>query len=411
MGRTAKLDDAKRFEARYLNLELPDRERLSPRRIEERFKEEYGVEIDHTNIGRAIARIDERITNDPATAKAYEEWKATKGAQGKVFYRTDPITSKVTSDYPTVQSYIDSAVKNERVSFVENLKNAEKCWLFLDKKDPASWTDDDVERYLREGRTRSHKPHTYQTKITYKISCRAVAPAVKAVEGGTLKHKQNIKRNVQIIKSPVFRKEFKEIVGADVLTDYEKFIFELHTIVGSREGASGKRNPNEPEPSILGLDWTCYDPRAETLKVYESKAVGWWEDIPIRKLAAFFDPAFADKFRAYWQQMGKPTRGYVLELGSGLNERYANLTKVYRKIRDNFDFLKGRKFTPHFARKTHANILWEQDVDPMLIIGDARTHKGWFGCGETDLQTYRDYYLDIAKGKLEKEYAKAGHFT
>lgn len=419
MARPTKGDLEKKFEARYLVLDLPDRERLTTYKVAERFMKDYRIpQLDHSTVSRWVRKVDDLITHDPEVARAYEEWKTSQGSKGKIFYRIDPVSAKITSDYPTVQKYADRIVNEEKSleTLVSNLKMAEKCWLYLDQKDPRNWTDEEVERYLREGRSLSRKPLTIHNKNQYKIACRQVAPNVKAVEGGTLKHKKNIRDKIPVIKSPVFHREFTEVIRSGVLTDFECFVYKLHNLIGCREGGrilpeSEQLEVGRDSASLTGMQWTDYDPRNETLRVYESKAVGWWNGIPLRKLSPFFDPGFADEFRRYWEGQGKPASGLMLpEMGATVAQRYAFLTKLYGKIKRNFEFTRRQKFTPHFGRKTHANILWEADVDPLLIIGDASTHSAPFGAGETDMTTYRIYYLDFAKGKLEKEYAKAGVF-
>lgn len=408
MGKKPKLDLEKTFEARYLLREVHDKARLSTRDISKRFEKDYGIQIDHTNIGRAVLKLERELSFNESLKAQYDAWVAREGETGKVFYKTDPISNKVTSDFPTVQKYIADSVKYNH-GYVDNLKRAEKCWLFLDKKDPANWTDDDVEKFFVEGRMINRKPFTYPSKFSYKVACRAVAPLVFAVKNGTLMHKQNIKKYVPIVKSPIFLKEFQEIIASDKLTTFEKFVFKLHCVLGSREGSEEMDEiAGRDAASLVGMQWEDYDPRSETMRVFESKAVGWWNNIPLRKLSPFFDAGFADEFKRYWESKGKPRSGLILELGGSVNERYRYLTTLYAKIKRSFPFLQGQRFTPHFGRKTHSNILAEQDVDPLFIIGDADANEGWFGCGETDLDTYRRYYIAIAKQRLDKEYAKAG---
>jgi hypothetical protein len=419
MPRKSALSKEQSFEALYLYREVSDREKLSTRGIADEFNKKYGLEIHQSNISRTLDRVFNEIANNPEFAAEYSAWKATNGQTRKAFYRTDTITNKVTSDYHTVQDYIDRITKEEKDirKMKQIIQEAEKCWMFLDRKDPANWTDDDVEKFIREGRGRNRKPLTLQSKERYKISCRQVAPLVKAVENGTLRHKKAVRENVRILKSPVFHAEFNQIIHSPILTQLESFVFEAHVVFGPREGHDNlsdiqKQKTGRQSASLLGMLWSDYDPRTNTISIFESKAVGLWEDIPIDKLGPFFDRDFASKWRKFWEDDGRPTEGFIwARLGATTGERSKWLSALYDKIQQNFEFLRGKKFTPHFGRKTHANILAEQDIDGMLIIGDASTHSAWFGCGETDLTTYRKYYIDIAKSKLAREYAKAGHFV
>ncbi len=406
-GRKPKLDAERSFEAYYYLREVADRDRLHLRDVEERFEKEYGLKIDHTNISRAVSKIAELLSTDEATKTAYVNWKATKGSENKVFYRTDPITGKITSDYATVQKYIDRRMRSARGpgDMVSNLKAAEKCWLFLDKKDPANWEEEDVHRYLAEGRTLKHKPHNAGTRLTYLGAARQVAPKVKAVDDGTKDFKRENRRVNPIIHSPVFLAEFKQILASDQLTEEEKFAFKLHVILGSREGYEKTTTADGPkEASLRGLTWDeCYNPHTVRMRVFESKAGGWWNNIPLDAL----DPAFKAEFRRYWESRGKPTKGVILDfMGEDLPKRGAYLTQLYAKIKRSFPFIAGQKFTPHFGRKTHANIMWELGYPSEVIVGDATSGEGYVGCGETDLSTYQKYYLSLSKTKLD-EYRKA----
>ncbi|MBI2183624.1 MAG: hypothetical protein HYU39_01555 [Thaumarchaeota archaeon] len=402
MAKKPKLDTDKVFEAFYLlggKGILPDKARLSTREISEKFKKDYGLEIDHTNISRAVARLTEQFVETPSLEDDFQAWVARVGQSGKVFYKTDPVTNRVTSDYVSVQDYIDRRVRSPRGpgDMIDNLKMAEKCWLFLDKKDPANWEEKDVLRYLAEGRTLEHKPHTAGTKLSYLGACRQVAPKAK-VKDGTKDFKRENRRQNPIIHSPVFLKEFKEILASDKLTDKEKFVFKLHVVLGCREGY------DNPKASLLGLNWEeCYNPRTERIRVFESKAVGWWENIPLDAL----DPQFKDEFRRHWERRGRPSRGYILDIGETPSQRRKFLQDTYAKIRRSFPFTASQKFTPHFGRKTHANILWELGYPSEVIIGEATSGEGYVGAGETDLSTYQKYYLSLAKSKLEQYRKKA----
>lgn len=271
------------------------------------------------------------------------------------------------------------------------MREGEKAWLWLDRKDPANWELTDVERYLAEGKTLSHKAHTPGTKNTYLISCRAVAPKVKAVENATAPFKKAARKAYPIIKSSVFLAEYKEIIGSGTLDPLESIVFRAHVVLGAREGTVN------PRASILGLQWEDYDARTERMQVFESKVVGWWKNIPLDAL----DPDFPKAFLAYWESQGKPNTGKMFPID------YGGLKALYRKIRNTFDFLKGKKFTPHFARKTHVNILWEEGYDMAVIAGDAGAGEGYVGVGWTDLATLQIYYLSLAKSKLDEYRAKA----
>jgi len=60
---------------------------------------------------------------------------------------------------------------------------------------------------------------------------------------------------------------------------------------------------------------------------------------------------------------------------------YQYLTDLFAEIRGQFDFLRGKKFTRHFARKTHVNVLREAGVPLETIAGDARAGEGYVGVG------------------------------
>ncbi|HVC27668.1 MAG TPA: hypothetical protein VND40_05855 [Nitrososphaerales archaeon] len=87
------------------------------------------------------------------------------------------------------------------------------------------------------------------------------------------------------------------------------------------------------------------------------------------------DPEFRTDFRRYWEDKGKPANGSMLSID------YQYLTDLFAEIRGQFDFLRGKKFTPHFARKTHVNVLREAGVPLETITGDARAGDGYVGVG------------------------------
>jgi hypothetical protein len=396
--RPPKLDRDKRFEAFYLVFETPDKDRLSRRDVSKHFLKQYAIDIDHSNVTRAVTRVQRELITNPDLAKQYAEWKAGRNEAGKIFYKTNPLTGEISSSYVTVQAYIDRRVLDgaRKSHLVSTLKQAQKCWLFLEKKDPASWKEEEVDRFLVEGRTLSRKVFTPQCRISYKVAARAVAPNVKSVDGGTTRYKQAMRKMVPVVKSPVFLKEYKEIIASDKLTDFERFVFRLHVVLGCREGTE------DPRASILGLQWEDYDAQTRRMQVFESKVVGWWQNIPLDVL----DPDFEGEFHRYWLSRNRPSNGTMLGID------YDWLRALYVKIKSSFDFLNGKRFTPHFARKTHVNILWEADIPSEIIAGDARAHEGYVGVGWTDMTTLKEYYLSIAKSKLDEYRVKArAHFS
>lgn len=111
LGRTAKLSLEQVFEARRLMKDVPDRERKSTYDVAAFFLKEYSIEIDHTNVSRQILKLERELEFDETLRAKYEAWKAKASDEGKIFYKSDPVTGKVKSDYPTVQSFIDRRMR------------------------------------------------------------------------------------------------------------------------------------------------------------------------------------------------------------------------------------------------------------------------------------------------------------
>lgn len=384
MGRIRALTDSQLFEAHFLV-----KEKLkSTRDVSTHFLKK-GVRISYAAVSTWVNKLAADMETDANLRQSYVDFKA--GRSGiKVFFGKNE-SGQYYSQYPTVQRYIDRALSElSGDAWQDVLQADEHIWRYLNYKDPENWTREDLNKFLAYGKNRRGQPLTPHNKVSFVTRARAVAPILKDIDGLTTPHKKTLRKTTTINKSPVFTADYFQIIRDRRISTANILVFRLQTVLGCREG----HVPNEPS-SLLGLNWEKYNPERDTLDVYESKAVGWWNNCPL----GIFDKDFPADFKQHWINRGSPRSGLIFE------GTYKDLIEIYEEIRLLHNL--PDYFTPHFARKTHVNILAELDYSLELIAGDPWAHEGTLGVGWKTIDVLREYYLAISPDKLGKERGKA----
>jgi len=323
-----------------------------------------------------------RIVNDLTPFKDYLIEQVGTVTRRKVYF--DRVNE--TSDYETVRNYIAQAKRDELRSWKGKIVSSRKCWIHLNRKDPANWEAQEVVDYLATLSQGS------QSNMLDGI--RKVAPHLKPLVR-TGRYREKLKRR----KKDIFGVEVNMIRKAlsDLGMEYHKTILELHMTLGAREGA------NNPKAGMTGISWDKFKRNFTTMDLFESKVRGGihWRDCPI-------DLFFADlptKIRAMWEERGKPITEKLLRKG------YTELRNIYKEIRSALaKYFEGKLepslFTeittlkPHDADKMHVNLLWEAEVPLEVVAGQYLGQGegvGLMGRGWLSINTIKKYYLSLTQ--------------
>jgi len=308
-----------------------------------------------------------------------------KTPRKKVFFNEE----LETSDYETVRNYIKRAKLQELKHWKLKIKEAQKCWKFLNRRDPKTWTSEDVINFLKtlpEG-----------SQFDYLVAIRQVAPQIG--EGGsdevdTGKFKEKLRRR----KKDIFAKEINMIIEAlRPSMDYHETILKLHITLGAREGT--KNNSG-----ICGLKWSDFKDGFTKCDLYESKVKQGitWKNCPL----TIFWKDLPKRLEKLWIQRGKPTSERVIKEGY-----HKGLLRIYREIREAIaQYWKGKidpslyqeltTLKPHDADKIHVNLLWEANI-PLEVVAGIYLGRGegigLVGRGWNDLNTIKQHYLSLTQ--------------
>ncbi|MEM2260731.1 MAG: hypothetical protein QXY65_06660 [Candidatus Methanomethylicaceae archaeon] len=272
---------------------------------------------------------------------------------------------KIISDYENVinfyRRYLRSSPKPKKRYLQSILRNAEKVWVFLNKKDPKDWSLSDVDNFLISLRERNIDIKSYVVAI------RQIAPHL--ISQGLTTDWTKRSRTCDL-----FLEDVREIIKilCENGMEREAFIFKLHLSLGCREESFSKLKIS--------------DFREDYVDIYESKVKGGitWRNI---KYTWLFDE-LKDDVKKYVNEDGKFVRNYE------------ELRLIYKRISSILTSKIGEKgkILPHFARKIHVNILWQLGVPLELVAGQIIGNEGYclFGVGWSDLNTLRKHYLSLS---------------
>jgi len=304
-----------------------------------------------------------------------------------------------TSDYETVQNYIERAKRDKLKNWKPIISSAKKCWKFLKYKDPARWTANDVVAYLDQVKG-------YGAQSNHLDAIRKVAPHIKdQVKTGRFREK------IQRRKKEIFGPEYQRIREALKLAemDYELLVIDLHVSTGAREGTK------DPKAGICGISWDKFKKQFTRMDLWESKVrSGFWSrDCPVDLF--FLD--LPDRLRDLWIERGKPQNAKLIEGGyKGLLEVYGTIRRVvaeeYRGKVEPSLFKELTDLKPHDADKIHVNLCWEAGIPLEVVAGDYLGGQEGNGlCGRIWLSTdtIKKYYLALNKRskRMDRIYGKA----
>lgn len=286
---------------------------------------------------------------------------------------------KVVSDYENVINFYKRYLRstsNPKEDYIKMiLRNAEKVWQFLGKKDPKDWTINDIDNfivYLRE------KGYTQSYIQGFVVAIRQIAPHL--ISQGLTTDWTKSSRSCELFLEDV--KEILNILYSNGM-DREAFIFKLHVSLGCRER------------SFVNLKIDNF--KGEVVDVYESKVKGGitWRNI---RYTWLFDD-LKDEINKYVNEKGKFVKNYD------------ELRQIYKRISKTIIPIIGEKgkITPHYSRKIHVNILWQLGVPLELVAGQVVGNEGYclFGVGWNDLNTLRKHYLSLSSRIMNEIALKA----
>jgi hypothetical protein len=298
-------------------------------------------------------------------------------------------------DYETVTAYIQRARRFELRNHKRNIKNAERCWRFLNYKDPKNWSAIEILDFL------ATLSRTAKSCMLDAVRC--IAPQIadkknpEYLATGRFRERIGIRKkeifgdHVQLIKLALREKGYR----------YELLVFLLHVTTGAREGSK------DSVSGVTGLSWDRFKKNFRFVDDFESKVRQgiWWRDCPID----LFFKDLPQMLRDLWKDRGKPTTDKLI-LGG-----YKELTSIYKIIRA--ILLKSYKgkldadiykefitLRPHDADKIHCNLLWEAGVPLEVVAGQYLGHdegKGLVGRGWLNTDTIKKHYLCLTE-KSEK---------
>jgi hypothetical protein len=301
------------------------------------------------------------------------------------------------SDYETIQQYIQRARRDGLKRYKENIQVSRHVWIFLNHKNPDSWTADDVISYLNT------KSQGAQSRILDAI--RQVAPQIRETTSNESIKTGRFREKLMRRRKDIFGQDVKMI--KDALVEYDHDIaskWMLHITLGAREGST------DVESGMCGVGFDRFKGDFSRVDLYESKVRGgiWWRDCPVD----LFFPHLPDLIREMWKKRGKPTSERIFKGG------YKEIAEMYKTIRAVLtEKFKGKvepsllkefaSMRPHDSDKIHVNLLWEAGI-PLEIVGGqdlgGSEGVGLVGRGWLDVNVIKKYYLSMtARSERFKE--------
>jgi len=298
-----------------------------------------------------------------------------------------------TSDYETVQSYIERAKREKLKSWKKVLQSAEKCWKFLGYKDPVRWTANDIVAYLDQVKTDGARSGRLD-------SVRQIAPQIADKHSRHSIKTGRFREKIQRRKKEIFGPEYQMMRTAlqKAEMDYELLVMDLHVTLGAREGTKGSKG------GLCGISWEQFKKNFTKLDLWEAKVRGgfWSRDCPLDLF--FLD--LPERLRDLWIERGKPQNAKIIEGGykKGLLKIYEAIKRVVaQEYRGKIDPSLLKELTdlkPHDADKIHVNLCWEAGIPIEVVAGDYLGGQEGNGlCGRIWLSTdtIKKYYLALNK--------------
>jgi hypothetical protein len=310
------------------------------------------------------------------------------------------------SDYETVQNFINRARRDGLKNYKRQIKNAMRCWRALNYRDPATWCAQEILTFF--------DTLTLSAQSFMLDAVRQVAPQL-ALKGGVNELK------VGRFRERIARRK-KDIFGAEV-TMIKKALFRkrmtwqltillLHIATGAREGSEDNHS------GLSGLTWDRFKTHFTKVDLWESKVRGgiWSRDCPLDLLF----PELPKMLEAEWVRRGKPISDKLIQ--------YKDLCHIYKDInktladcyRDKLEASVYKEITtlrPHDADKIHINLLWEAGAPLEIVAGQYLGNGeglGLMGRIWLNVGVIQKYYLSLtARSKrfqqIKRRVAKYGH--
>ena len=295
------------------------------------------------------------------------------------------------SDYENVQAYIKHAHSEELKKYKRTIHEGERIWAALGYKDPAKWTQDEIDEFLRTCKDKDDNDQA-GAQYSFVVAVRALCPHLDETMK-VRKYFEKLGRH----KWDIFAEEINLIHAALKPYPYEQLILDLHITIGAREGKDGEK------AGICGITWERFKRDFTFVDDYESKVRKgiWWRDCPVD---IFFNDLPA-RLRTLWIERGKPSSQVVLKGG------YHALCTIYKTIRRVlYEYYNGKidpsllkeltTVHPHTADKIHVNLLWEAEVPLEVVAGEYLGQGegiGLVGRGWLTIDVIKKYYLSLTR--------------
>lgn len=269
-----KLNQDQTFQVYYFLRDAPKQESKSTYKLADMFK------VNQATVSRAFTKIEKQFKEKPQLYDEYLKWREKLREPPYLFKITkDAVTGayEFDSPYSWIVDYMKrrfARAKNKEKTIrtiKSHLWNAEAIWKKLGKKNPANWTEDDLNTILAQTPEGS--------KFSVAINMRMVSPKLKQIDDLTTGLKAE-PRVIGIMLLPKFPELFKQIVETckQIAKDErEKDEIELIIIVKSQTGIrTGERKfemglwgtriaEGKSSLEVVGEDfaWQVYEKRDE----------------------------------------------------------------------------------------------------------------------------------------------------
>jgi len=364
-----KLSDDQAFQIYYSQFEAP--EKKSTYELAKEFPN-----VNQSTIQRTAERLNKQFQADATTFTAYQDWKkqiVEAPYLFKIEARPDG-SSAFTSPYPWVTDYMEGRYGRSRnpAQTVGNIRatmnRAQAIWLKLGKRNPNSWTRQDLNNILMQT--------TPGSKFSTSLAMRAVSPPLMSVHGMTTGLKGE-PRKVAILMLPDFPQMFKQIVAiAKEKADDERTRDEIELILltkaqtGIRTGVRrweseiwGTRIAAGRSPiQFIGNDFTWH--------VYAKRGEEW--DI------GFKTDQLRTMLAGFVRKYDLKTGDWLLSIGD---------TKANRLLREACQQLNLTPLHLHDCRKIYVSFLVRAHIPLETAIG---LNVGW-----KDMNTAFKHYLQF----------------
>jgi len=239
MPRKPALSPQQLFEAYYYYYDAPIDKRLSQEQIIKKLQ----LTIDQANLSRNLKKLKDTFAINEVLYNQYKEY-ISQITEARYLLKVieDPTTGGVSfqSPYPWIIDYCVrgyNRAKN-KIKYLYNLQNrmktAERVWEMLNRTNPMSWTEKEVNVILGKVPEGS--------RYSYVVAMRMISPPIKAIPGLTMGLKTD-PRQIAILQSPEFPQIFQKIIKSAIdIAESERekdeinFILNVKSMTGIRTG-------------------------------------------------------------------------------------------------------------------------------------------------------------------------------